>query len=45
LKGQAASCICWRLKIAESLKLWGVLREELQNLRSKQNPKTSHVSF
>jgi hypothetical protein len=34
-----------RLKIAEGLKLWGVLREELQNFRRKQNPKTSHVSF
>jgi hypothetical protein len=34
-----------RLKIAEGLELWGVLREELQNFRRKQNPKTSHVSF
>ena len=34
-----------RLKVAEGLKLWGVLREELQNFRRKQNPKTSHVSF
>ncbi len=34
-----------RLKIAEGLRLWGVLREELQNFRRKQNPKTSHVSF
>jgi hypothetical protein len=33
------------LKIAEGLELWGVLREELQNFRRKQNPKTSHVSF
>ena len=34
-----------RLKIAEGLRLWGVLREEVQNFRRKQNPKTSHVSF
>jgi hypothetical protein len=34
-----------RLKIAEGLRLWGVLREELQNFRRKQNPKTSHLSF
>ena len=34
-----------KLKIAEGLQLWGVLREELQNFRRKQNPKTSHVSF
>jgi hypothetical protein len=34
-----------RLKIAEGLALWGVLKEELQNFRRKQNPKTSHVSF
>jgi hypothetical protein len=34
-----------RLKIAEGLALWPVLREELQNFRRKQNPKTSHVSF
>jgi hypothetical protein len=34
-----------RLKIAEGLKLWPTLKEELQNFRRKQNPKTSHVSF
>jgi hypothetical protein len=34
-----------RLKIAEGLELWGVLREELQNFHRKQNPRTSHVSF
>jgi hypothetical protein len=34
-----------RLKIAEGLSLWGVLKEELQNFRRKQNPKTAHVSF
>jgi hypothetical protein len=34
-----------RLKIAAGLDLWGVLREELQNFRRKQNPRTSHVSF
>ena len=34
-----------RLKIAEGLALWGVLREELQNFRRKQNPKTAHNSF
>ena len=34
-----------RLKIAEGLDLWGVLREELQNFRRKQSPRTSHVSF
>jgi hypothetical protein len=33
------------LKIAEGLELWGVLKEELQSFRRKQNPKTSHVSF
>ncbi len=33
------------LKIAEGLELWPVLRDELQNFRRKQNPKTSHVSF
>ena len=33
------------LKIAEGLELWPVLREELQNFRRKQNPKTPHVSF
>jgi hypothetical protein len=34
-----------RLKIAEGLALWPVLREELQNFRRKQNPKTAHTSF
>ena len=34
-----------RLKIAEGLEFWSVLREELQTFRRKQNPKTSHVSF
>lgn len=34
-----------RLKVAEGLELWGVLKEELQSFRRKQNPKTSHVSF
>jgi hypothetical protein len=34
-----------RLKIAEGLELWAVLREELQNFRRKQHPKTSHVAF
>jgi hypothetical protein len=34
-----------RLKVAQGLELWGVLKEELQNFRRKQNPKTSHVSF
>lgn len=33
------------LKIAEGLDLFGVLREELQTFRRKQNRKTSHVSF
>jgi hypothetical protein len=34
-----------RLKIAAGLTLWPVLREELQNFRRKQDPKTAHVSF
>ena len=34
-----------RLKIAEGLELWSVLKEELQTFRMKQNPKSSHVSF
>jgi hypothetical protein len=34
-----------KLKIAEGLELWGELREELQNFRRKQNPKTAHTSF
>jgi len=34
-----------RLKVAEGLELWGVLKGELQSFRRKQNPKTSHVSF
>src|SRR5919112_2106252 len=34
-----------RLRVAEGLVLWDVLKEELQSFRRKQNPKTSHVSF
>ena len=30
-----------KLKVAEGLEPWGVLREELQNFRRKQNPKTA----
>lgn len=34
-----------RLKVAEGLELWGVLKGELQSFRRKQNPRTAHVSF
>jgi hypothetical protein len=33
------------LKVAEGLRLWGALREELQNFRRKVNAKTAHASF
>jgi hypothetical protein len=33
------------LKVAEGLKLWGVLREELQNFRRKINLSTAHASY
>jgi hypothetical protein len=33
------------LKVAEGLRLWPTLREELLNFRRKQNTRTSHVSF
>jgi hypothetical protein len=33
------------LKVAEGLKLWGVLREELQNFRRKINLKTAYTSY
>jgi hypothetical protein len=33
------------LKIAEGLRLWPELREELLNFRRKQNARTSHISY
>jgi hypothetical protein len=34
-----------KLKIADGLKVWLVLKQELQGFRCEQNPKTAHVSF
>jgi hypothetical protein len=33
------------LKVAEGLKLWPVLRDELLDFRRKQNTRTAHISY